>query len=237
MNSLSYNIRAEGHNRHGGLVTANPVDQRVRILYNNTLESKNYVVPGLIAVMLMIIAALLTSLTIAREWEMGTMEQLLSTPVRPAEIVAGKMLAFFTIGAVDSAASVLVGIFVFKVPFHGNIWFLIATTCTFVSAAMFWGILLSAVARSQLLAFQMGILSSFLPSFMLSGFIYATENMPPVIQYITLLTPTRYFVTILKGIFLKGVGFRVLWGDLLFLVLFGAATFLLATRRMKQKVA
>jgi ABC-2 type transport system permease protein len=237
VNNLSYNIRAEGRNRQGGFATANPVEQRVRVLYNNTLESKNYVVPGLIAVILMIIAALLTSLTIAREWEMGTMEQLLSTPVRPAEIVAGKMLAFFTIGAVDSAASVLVGIFVFKVPFHGNIWFLIATTCTFVSAAMFWGILLSAVARSQLLAFQMGILSSFLPSFMLSGFIYATENMPPVIRYITLLTPTRYFVTILKGIFLKGVGFRVLWGDLLFLVLFGAATFLLATRRMKQKVA
>jgi ABC-2 type transport system permease protein len=215
----------------------NPVDQRVRVLYNDTLESKNYVVPGLIAVILMIIAALLTSLTIAREWEMGTMEQLMSTPVRPSEIVFGKMLAFFLIGAIDTVASVLVGIYVFDVPFRGEVWFLIVSGITFLSGAMFWGILLSAVAKSQLLAFQMGILSSFLPSFMLSGFIYATENMPPVIQAITRLVPARYFVTLLKGIFLKGVGLEILWGDLLFLAIFSVSVFLLATWRLGQKMA
>jgi ABC-2 type transport system permease protein len=230
-------IRSGDRNRHAGMQLVNPVDQRVRVLYNDTLESKNYVVPGLIAVILMIIAALLTSLTIAREWEMGTMEQLMSTPVRPSEIVFGKMLAFFAIGAIDTVASVLVGIYVFDVPFRGQVWFLIVTGVTFLSGAMFWGILLSAVAKSQLLAFQMGILSSFLPSFMLSGFIYATENMPPVIQGITRLVPTRYFVTILKGVFLKGVGLEVLWGDLLFLVVFSAVVFLLATWRLTQKLA
>jgi ABC-2 type transport system permease protein len=157
--------------------------------------------------------------------------------VRPSEIVFGKMLAFFTIGAIDTVASVLVGIYVFNVPFRGDIWFLIVCSITFLSGAMFWGILLSAVAKSQLLAFQMGILSSFLPSFMLSGFIYATENMPPVIQAITRLVPTRYFVTILKGIFLKGVGLEILWGDLLFLAIFSVSVFLLATWRLGQKMA
>jgi drug efflux transport system permease protein len=233
----SNKLRASARNRTAGMKLSNPVDEQVRILYNNTLESKNYVVPGLIAVILMIIAALLTSLTIAREWEMGTMEQLMSTPVRPSEIVLGKMLAFFVVGAIDTVLSVLTGIFVFEVPFRGNVWFLMVTSCVFLCGALFWGILLSAVAKSQLLAFQMGILSSFLPSFMLSGFIYAIENMPSVIQGITRFVPTRYFVTILKGIFLKGVGFEVLWSELALLAAFSVVVFLLATRKLKQKLA
>ena len=237
MQNYSNQVASTGRNRTAGMRIGNPVDEQVRVLYNNTLESKNYVVPGLIAVILMIIAALLTSLTIAREWEMGTMEQLMSTPVRPSEIVLGKMLAFFVVGAIDTVLSVLTGIFVFNVPFHGSVWFLIVTSCVFLTGALFWGILLSAVAKSQLLAFQMGILSSFLPSFMLSGFIYATENMPAVIQGITRLIPTRYFVTILKGIFLKGVGLEVLWSELLLLAAFSVVVFLLATRKLTQKLA
>jgi ABC-2 type transport system permease protein len=237
MQDYSNQLASTGRNRTAGMRIGNPVDEQVRVLYNNTLESKNYVVPGLIGVVLMIIAALLTSLTIAREWEMGTMEQLMSTPVRPSEIVLGKMLAFFVVGAIDTVLSVLTGIFVFDVPFRGSVWFLIVTSCVFLTGALFWGILLSAVAKSQLLAFQMGILSSFLPSFMLSGFIYATENMPAVIQGITRLVPTRYFVTILKGIFLKGVGLEVLWSELLLLAAFSVVVFLLATRNLSQKLA
>jgi len=230
-------LGSEDRNRKAGLRIGIPVQPDVRVLYNGTLESKNYVVPGLIAVILTIIAALLSSLTIAREWEMGTMEQLISTPVRPAEIVLGKMLAFFVVGAIDSALSVLTSIYVFDVPFRGNVFFLAATICVFISGSLFWGILLSAVAQSQLLAFQMGILSSFLPSFMLSGFIYAVENMPSAIQAITRVVPTRYFVTILKGIFLKGVGLEILWSELSLLIAFSAAVFLLSTRKLKQKLA
>ena len=233
----SNRLGSNDRNRTAGITVKNPVNQQVRVLYNNTLESKNYVVPGLIAVILMIIAALLTSLTIAREWEMGTMEQLMSTPVRPTEIVLGKMLAFFVVGAIDTVLSVLTGIFIFNVPFRGSVWFLMVTSCVFLSGALFWGILLSAISKSQLLAFQMGILSSFLPSFMLSGFIYAIENMPAVIQGITRVVPTRYFVTILKGIFLKGVGLEVLWSELLLLAAFSLVVFLLATRKLKQKLA
>ncbi|HVT95327.1 MAG TPA: ABC transporter permease [Bryobacteraceae bacterium] len=233
----SVTLRSEGADRRFGIKLQQAVDARTRVWYNSTLQSKNYVVPGLIAVILTIIAALLTSLTIAREWEMGTMEQLMSTPVRPSEIVLGKMLAFFFIGVADTVLSVLVGVFVFDVPFSGSVWVLALTSTVFLTGALFWGILLSAVAKSQLMAFQMGIISSFLPAFMLSGFIYAVENMPPAIQAITRLIPTRFFVTILKGIFLKGVGLEVLWTDLLYLAGFSIVVFLLATRRLRQKLA
>ncbi|MEX2261316.1 MAG: ABC transporter permease [Bryobacteraceae bacterium] len=213
------------------------IDTRLRVWYNSELESKNYVVPGLTAVILMIIAALLTSLTVAREWEMGTMEQLLSTPLRPAELVLGKMLAYFALGITDALIAIGVGVFVFQVPLRGSVPLLLFATCVFLVGALFWGILLSAIARSQLVAFQMGILTSFLPAFLLSGFIYAIENMPPVMQAITYVVPARYFVTILKGIFLKGVGWEVLWPSILLLMAYGIAVFLLATRKVGQKVA
>jgi len=235
--NYAFTLRSDGQDRGTGLKIHLPVDPHLRVWYNTSLESKNYIVPGLIAVILMIIASLLTSLTIAREWEMGTMEQLLSTPVRPAEIVFGKMLAFFMIGTIDTAISVLVGIYVFGVPFRGNVLTLALSVSIFLSGAFFWGILLSAVAKSQLLAYQLGILSSFLPSFLLSGFIYAIENMPMPIQVITHFIPARYFVTTLKAIFLKGVGVEVLWGEIVFLAGFSTLVFFLATRKLKQKVA
>lgn len=232
-----YSLRVEAQNRRAGMRVSRAVDPRIRIWYNSTLESKNYVVPGLIAVILMIISALLTSLTIAREWESGTMEQLLSTPVRPAEIVIGKMLAFFVVGAIDTAVAVLVGVFVFDVPLRGNVLVLAIMSCIFLTGALFWGILISAIAKTQLLAFQMGILSSFLPAFLLSGFIYAIENMPGVIQVISYIVPARYFITVLKGVFLKGAGIDVLWPQALLLVVYAVVVFLAATRKLKAKLA
>lgn len=235
--AYQFQLRSEAQNLNAGWLPSVPVDLRQRIWYNSTLDSRNYVVPGLIAVMLMIIAALLTSLTIAREWEMGTMEQLMSTPLRPAEIVLGKMLAFFVVGAADAVLAVSVGIFVFKVPFRGDILLLGVTTCVFLFGALCWGIFLSAATKSQLLAYQMGIVTSFLPSMVLSGFVWSIENMPPVIQGITLVVPSRYFVTILKSIFLKGVGLEVLWGEVAFLLAFSALVFTGATLKLRQKLA
>jgi ABC-2 type transport system permease protein len=230
-------VRSDGQERRAGLPLTPPVEARLRVWYNSTLESSNYIVPGLIAAMMMVIAALLTSLTIAREWEMGTMEQLLSTPVRAAEIVVGKMLAFFVVGLVDTLIAVLVGIFVYGVPFRGNAFMLAFSTMIFLSGAFFWGILVSAIARSQLFAFQMGLVTTFLPAFLLSGFLYAIENMPVPIQIITHVVPARYFVTIVRGIFLKGIGLRLLWGQLLFLAAFSALVFWAAERKMRQKLA
>jgi ABC-2 type transport system permease protein len=233
----SLQLRTQALNRRGGERLRAPVDARLRVWYNSSLESKNYVVPGLIAVILQIIAALLTSLTIAREWEMGTMEQLLSTPLRPAEMVLGKMLAYFAVGVADAVVAVLVGTFVFEVPFRGSLPLLVVSTCVFLFGALFWGIFISAAAKTQLQAYQMGILSSFLPAFMLSGFVYSIETMPKVIQAITHVVPSRYVVTILKGLFLKGVGWSVLWEELLFLALFALIVFALATRKLNQKLA
>jgi ABC-2 type transport system permease protein len=216
---------------------AMPVEPRVRVWYNNELKSRNFIVPGLIAVILMIIAALITSLTIAREWEMGTMEQLLSTPLRPAELVLGKLSAFFVVGLVDMLIAIVTGVAVFGVPLRGNAFFLFASSCLFLFGALCWGIFLSAVTRSQVLAFQAGILSSFLPAFLLSGFIYSIESMPAVVQVVTHVVPARYFVTLLKGVFLKGVGVRILWGELAFLAAYALIVFAAATRKVGQKVA
>jgi ABC-2 type transport system permease protein len=230
-------LRAEAQNRRGGGSVSSPVQPQLRIWYNADLKSKNYIVPGLIAVILMIIAALLTSLTIAREWEMGTMEQLLSTPLRAAEVVLGKMAAFFALGVVDMLVAVVVGIGVFRVPLRGDILFLAVTSSFFLIGALCWGILISAVVRSQLLAYQLGALTSFLPAFLLSGFIFDIRNMPNIIQAVTYLFPARYFVTILKGVFLRGVGAKVLWVEAALLFAYAAIVFLVATRKLKQKVA
>jgi ABC-2 type transport system permease protein len=213
------------------------IDPRIRIWYNSELKSKNYVVPGLIAIILMIIASLLTSLTIAREWESGTMEQLLSTPLRASELVLGKMAAFFALGAIDTILAILSGVVVFQVPLRGSLLFLAATSGIFLVGALCWGILISSLARSQLVAYQMGMLTSFLPAFLLSGFVFAIENMPPPIQAISYLVPARYFVGVLKGIFLRGVGIEVLWTEVGLLIVFAAVVFFAATRRLEQKVA
>ena len=236
----SAELRSEGQNRKAGSSgssqIATPVSPLLRVWYNSRLESKNYVVPGLIAVILMIIGSVLTSMTIAREWEMGTMEQLLSTPLRPTELVLGKMLAYFVVGMADLAISIACAVYVFGVPLRGSVPLLVATSCLFLLGTLFWGIYLSAVTKTQLAAYQLAMLSSFLPSFMLSGFVYAIESMPAPIQAFSHLVSARYFVTILKGIFLKGVGLEVLWVDTLFLTVYATVVFFLATRKLKQKI-
>lgn len=235
--TYALDLRSEALQRLGAGSLELPVEPQLRVWYNSELKSKNYIVPGLIAVIMMIIAALLTSLTIAREWEMGTMEHLMSTPVRPAELVLGKMAAYFTIGIVDMAIALGVGVFLFSVPFRGSVLFLFVTCGIFLFGALGWGILLSALARSQLLAYQMGMITSFLPAFLLSGFVYAIENMPTVVQLVTYLVPARYFITALRGIFLKGIGPELIAVELGFLLIYAAAVFFLATRKVSRKIA
>lgn len=213
-----------------------PVEAELRVWYNSELKSQNYIVPGLLAVILMIISAMLTSLTIVREWEMGTMEQLLSTPLRPAELVLGKMSAYFAVGAIDTLVVLVVGVVVFEVPLRGSLFFLSVSSFIFLFGSLCWGILLSAVASSQLLAYQLGMITSFLPAFLLSGFIYSIENMPAPIQVFTFVVPARYFITLLKGIFLKGIGFQLLAIEVAFLTAFATLVFLAATRRLKRTV-
>jgi ABC-2 type transport system permease protein len=230
-------MRSKALDRQGGGQFNTPVDGRLRIWYNSQLQSKNYIVPGLIALILMIIGALMTSLTLAKEWEMGTMEQLLSTPLRPAEVALGKMSAYFCLGVIDMALTIIVGVFIFDVPQRGSYIFLIATGCLFLVGALLVGILISALSRTQLVAYQLAMLISFLPAFLLSGFVFAIENMPIPIQIVTYLFPTRYFVTILKGIFLRGVGVEVLFLEVAFLAGYAVVVFLVVTRKLRQKIA
>jgi ABC-2 type transport system permease protein len=222
----------------GVKINATPVvDARIRVWYNSSLQSRNFVVPGLIAVILMILAGQLTSLTIAREWEIGAMEQILSTPLRPAEMVIGKMLAYFVIGVIDSVIALVVGVTVFSVPFRGSILLLGVSTCLFLCGVLFWGIFISSGARTQVQAYQMGMLSTFLPGFLLSGFVFAIDTMPKALQIISVVVPARYFVSILKALFMKGVGLGVLVDQLVFLTLFAAIVFWLAVRKLtRQKV-
>jgi len=220
----------------GGQSLNLPLDIRPRVWFNADMESKNYIIPGLIAVIMMVIAALLTSLTVAREWERGTMEQLISTPVKGWELILGKLLPYFVIGMLDVSLAVLMGEFLFQVPLRGSAALLFAMAAVFLAGALSLGMVISIVTKSQLLASQLAMVLTFLPSFLLSGFMYAISNMPTPIQVITHVIPARYFVSLLKGIYLKGVGLEILAGEAALLTLFSVAMLVLANVKFKKKL-
>jgi drug efflux transport system permease protein len=222
--------------RLGGTALNAPVDFRPRVWFNPELESRNYIIPGLIAVIMMVIAALLTSQTVAREWERGTMEQLISTPVTGRELILGKLLPYFSIGLLDVLLAVLLGKFLFRVPLRGSVLLLFVSASIFLVGTMALGILISVVAKNQLMANQLAMVVTFVPSFLLSGFVFPIGNMPTVIQWITRLVPARYFISLLKGIYLKGVGLHILAGEGLLLVLYAASTILLAVGIFRKKL-
>jgi ABC-2 type transport system permease protein len=234
--TYALHARESAQSQRTGSVLQPPVGASVRVWYNPDLLSRNFIVPGLIGVITMIIAALLTSLTIAREWESGTMEQLLSTPVRPIEIALGKLSAHFLLGLTDMLIALFVGVVIFKVPLKGSPVLLLFSACVFLYGALAWGLYISAMFRNQLAAYQMGTLTSFLPAFLLSGFIYPISNMPWVIRVISIIIPARYFIDMTKGIFLKGTGLRLLWFDLLLLVAYAVGISFLAVRKLRQKI-
>ncbi len=222
--------------RAGVTVGGAPLDARVRVWFNPELESKNFIIPGLIAVIMMVIAGLLTSLTIAREWERGTMEQLIATPVKVSELLIGKLIPYVELGLIDFVLALLVGTLIFNVPLKGSLILLFALTLIFLVGAMSMGILISIVAKKQVQASQMAILATFLPSFILSGFVFPISNMPLILKAITYVVPARYFVTILKGIFLKGVGLTILWWEGLLLLIFTTVIFMMAMRKFKKEL-
>ena len=211
------------------------VDARMRVWYNSSLQSRNFVVPGLIAVILMILSGMLTTLTIAREWEMGAMEQILSTPLRPSEMVIGKMLAYSIVGLVDSIIALVVGVTIFSVPFRGSILLLAFSTCLFICVVLFMGILISAGSRTQAEAYQWGMLMTFLPGFLLSGFVFSIDTMPKILQIISVIVPARYFVTTLKALFLKGAGLSIIGNQLLFMAAYATIVYWLAVRKLKRQ--
>ena len=213
-----------------------PLEVHPRIWFNTDLESRNFIVPGLISVIMMIIAALLTSLTVAREWEQGTMEQLVATPVTGPELVVGKLLPYFVIGMVDLSVAVAMGKYLFHVPMRGSLPLLFGIAAVFLVGALSLGMLFSVAARSQLPASQMAMAFTFLPAYLLSGFVFSIDSMPPVVRAVTYLVPSRYFVKVIKGIYLKGVGLETLAVDTALLLVFAAGMVMATTRWIRMKI-
>jgi ABC-2 type transport system permease protein len=213
-----------------------PLIAESRVWYNEELVSRNMIVPGLVATIMMIIAAMLTALTIAREWERGTMEQLAATPVSRLEVVLGKLLPYLGIGLLDVTLTSVLGVAIFGVPFRGSVLLLAGLSVLFLTGALGLGIFISAVAKSQLLATQVALVATFLPAFLLSGFMFSISNMTRPLQVITHIIPARYFVAILKGLFLKGSTVRFLYAEALFLLVFGIVTFAVANRKFKKRL-
>jgi ABC-2 type transport system permease protein len=222
--------------RATGRVFKTPLEVKPRVWFNADLESKNYIVPGLIAVIMMVIAALLTSLTVAREWERGSMEQLISTPLKGPELILGKLFPYFVIGLFDVLLAVLMGQYLFEVPMRGSLILLFILAADFLIGALSLGILISIVTKNQLLANQLALLTTFIPAFILSGFAFPISNMPTIIQGLTHLIPARYLVIILKGIYLKGVGLKILYMEAALMSLFAAIMLVLAIAKFRKKL-
>lgn len=211
-----------------------PIEIEHRIWFNANVRSRNYLVPGVVAVIMTLIGALLTALLMAREWERGTMEALLVTPVSILEVLLGKILPYFLLGLGGLALSVIMGVWLFEVPLRGSVWVLLLSSSMFLLTALGMGLLISTIARAQFVAAQVAIITTFLPAFILSGFIFDIGSMPVPIQWITHLIPARYYVSMLKTIFLAGNVWSVIIPNFLALCLM-ATFFLGLTRRLSRK--
>lgn len=212
------------------------LDLAIRVWFNPEMASRNFIVPGLIAVILMIIAALLTSLTLAREWEMGTMETILSLPISPIEVVFGKIIPYCAIGMINVTILLLASVFIFRVPIRGSIVLLYLFASVFTVGVMGLGIFISGVAKRQVLASQIAILTTLLPANLLSGYIFPIRNMPLILQAVSYLVPARYLIHAFKGIFLKGIGISILYPSLLLLLVFACLVIWLATRQVPRQI-
>lgn len=222
--------------QRGVTAAAVPVTPAPRVWFNQEMAAKNYLVPGLIAVIMMVIAALLTSLTVAREWENGTMEMLITTPVQPRELILGKLIPYFTIGMVDVLLAVLAGQFIFQVPLRGSAALVFLAAAVFLVGALTMGMLISIAARTQLLASQLAMVTTFLPAFLLSGFMYAIANMPLALQGLTYLIPARYLVTALKSIYLKGAGLALISREIALLAVFAVVLIMVASAKFRKRL-
>ncbi|TFH40966.1 MAG: ABC transporter permease [Chrysiogenales bacterium] len=210
-----------------------PVEIQNRIWYNPELKSRNFIIPGIIGLILAIIAALITSLTMSREWERGTMETLITTPVRAYEVVLGKLIPYILIGMFDVICAISIGYFVFDVPFRGSFAELILVAVLFLIGTSSVGILISTATRVQVLSIQFAIIVTYLPSFILSDFIFPIQNMPLVIQLITYIIPAKYMIVVLKGIILRGVGVSALWTQIIFLFVFSVSVLVVSIKKFK----
>jgi ABC-2 type transport system permease protein len=237
VSGYSGEVALDALNRQGReLQQVQPMTVQSRVWFNEDLESRNFIIPGVVAVIMALVGAQLTSLTISREWERGTMELLISTPVRPSEVMIGKLAPYLVLGWIDAAFCLILAALWFGVPFRGTIFTLFITTTLFLIVVLGIGYLLSVLIRSQIGASQIALLLTMLPTTLLSGYVFPIDQMPPVIQDITYLVYSRYYVTIVKAIFLKGADIPALAVPILFLLVYATAVMVLAARAFRKRL-
>jgi ABC-2 type transport system permease protein len=232
----SSEIQVNWLRQRGQAIQPAAVSVETRTWYNEDLESSAFIVPGVLALVMSVIGAFLTSLTIAREWERGSMEQLISTPVSAMEIMLGKLAPYFVIGIFDVVVCSVIAINWFHVPFRGSYLTLLISSALFLVVVLSLGFLISVLAKNQFAASQIALLVTFLPAFLLSGFLFPIEQMPLVLQIITRVLPARYYVSLLKKIFLKGTPTALLYADLIPLAVFALVLATLATRSFHKRL-
>ena len=209
---------------------------RPLVWYNPDLKSSIFLVPGLLAFILMMSSVIATSLAIVREKERGTMESLRATPIRAIELLLGKALPYLLVGSVSAAGSLFLAWSLFAVPIHGSLLWLAVVTLLFLAGGLGWGIFISTLAETQQLAFQLSLLSSMLPTLLLSGFIFPISSMPKALQFVTLIVPARYYISALRSIVLKGAGPEMWWLQATALIIYASIVLLLATVRMVRSL-
>jgi len=213
------------------------IEPRVRVWFNPRLISRDFMIPGIVALLLLVITSNLSSMAIVREREVGTLEQLNVTPLRRLELVVGKLLPYAFVGLIDVALVLTVSTFWFEVPFKGSLVLLIGMTCIYLISTLGLGLLISTISSTQQQAMMTTTFMFLLPMIYLSGFVFPIENMPDVIQWVTYLIPLRYFLVILRSLFLKGVGLEAFWPEALALTAWGLAVLTLAIFRSSKRVA
>jgi ABC-2 type transport system permease protein len=234
---LSREITVTRATRSLGTLPQTPgIDLQTRAWFNENLESRNYYVPGVIAIIVMLITLMLTSMAVVREKEIGTMEQIMVTPITPAEFILGKTLPFALIGFADVVLVTAIGVLWFEVPIRGNLVLLFAGTALYLLTTLGLGLLLSTLSQTQQQA-MMGSFFIYFPAVLLSGFMFPIANMPVVVQWLTYANPLRYFLVIVRAIFLKGVGIEILWPQMAALASMGTLTLWLAASRFKKTLA
>jgi len=230
---VNMNIIAESK-----VLAFDPVSLEVvpRAWYNQGLVSTYMIVPGIIAIVTVVISAMLASVIVAREWEMGTMEQLISTPIRRIEFTFGKIFPLFVVGLLDVGISSVLGKLIFNVPLRGNPGLIFFIASIFLIGVLFYGLMLSISLKTQVLANQIALLSSFLPTMMLSGFVFTIDNMPIAVRALTYIFPARYFISILKGIYLKGIGLEMMMFSFVLLAVYSIIMIFAANKRLKMSL-
>ncbi|RPI44789.1 MAG: ABC transporter permease [Bacteroidetes bacterium] len=212
------------------------IDVKPRMFYNESMKGVYMFVPGLMALILMLISALMTSVTITREKEFGTMELLLASPLKPREIILGKVTPYILLSFINAMTIVLLGFLVFGVPVAGSLWLLMIESLLYITVALSLGVLISTVARTQQMAMVFSMLGLMLPTILLSGFIFPIDNMPAILQWLSTIMPARWFIVIIKNIMLKGTGFMFVWKETVILARMTAVFILAAVRRFRIRL-